>query len=295
LELPLERALLSSTSGLEEESLKEEDLEEGLEEGLEEEGLDEGLEEEGCCPQFGRWSPASVVVDFVVVDVGACVVNFTPPVSTKVTSLLPTPNRFGLFVVLFFLDGRDFLVSSWRFSDVLTRLSMSVASEGSCLLCSLPHAWAVSPNLSFATVGFLVVVVVVAASVTSSKRSCSLMLPPPPNVWESPRWFFEGLFVVVVVSLTSSNGTCSLVLTPPPNVWESPRRFFEGLFVVDVVVVCGLRPPFSALQTKSFQSFFGGSTDFCQTGRGSGLTVALEAHWDSSHSPGASVAGVRSG
>ena len=69
------------------------------------------------------------------------------------------------------------------------------------------------------------------------------MLPPPPNVWESPRWFFEGLFVVVVVSLTSSNGTCSLVLTPPPNVWESPRRFFEGLFVVDVVVVCGLRPP----------------------------------------------------
>lgn len=138
-------------------------------------------------------------------------------------------------------------------------------------------------------------VVVVAASVTSSKRSCSLMLPPPPNVWESPRWFFEGLFVVVVVSLTSSNGTCSLVLPPPPNVWESPRRFFEGLFVVDVVVVCGLRPPFSALQTKSFQSFFGGSTDFCQTGRGSGLTVALEAHWDSSHSPGASVAGVCSG
>jgi len=138
---PLEPTLISSTLGLEEEGLEEEGLEEGvdaedLEEGLEE----EGLKEEGFCPQFGRWSSASVVVDFVVVDVGACVVNFTPPLSTKVTSLLPTPNRFGLFVVLFFLDGRDFLVSSWRFSDVLTRLSMSVASEGSCLLCSLPHA-----------------------------------------------------------------------------------------------------------------------------------------------------------
>lgn len=77
---------------------------------------------------------------------------------------------------------------------------------------------------------------------------------------------------------------------------ESPRRFFEGLLVV-VVVVCGLCPPFvSELQTKSFHSFcFGGSTDFCQTGRWSGLTVAFEAHWDSSHSPGASVAGVCSG
>ena len=51
----------------------------------------------------------------------------------------------------------------------------------------------------------------------------------------------------------------------------------------------------SELQTKSFHSFFGGSTDFCQTGRGSGLTVAFEAHWDSSHSPGASVADVCSG
>jgi len=133
---PLERTLISSTLGLEEEGLEEE----VLEEGLDAEDLEEGLEEEEFRPQFGRWSSASVVVDFVVVDVGACVVNFTPPVSTKVTSLLPTPNRFGLFVVLFFLDGRDFLVSSWRFSDVLTRLSMSVASEGSCLLCSLPHA-----------------------------------------------------------------------------------------------------------------------------------------------------------
>ena len=138
---PLERTLISSTLGLEEEGLEEE----VLEEGLDAEDLEEGLEEEEFRPQFGRWSSACVVVDFVVVDfvvvdVGAFVVNFTPPVSTKVTSLLPTPNRFGLFVVLFFLDGRDFLVSSWRFSDVLTRSSMSVASEGSCLLCSLPHA-----------------------------------------------------------------------------------------------------------------------------------------------------------
>jgi len=122
LELPLEPALLSSTLGLEEEGLEEEVLEESLEEedldeeGLEEEGLEEeGLEEEGYSPQFGRWSSATVVVDFVVVDVGAFVVirsrsTFTPPVSTKVKSLPPTPNRFGLFVVFFFLVGRDFLV-----------------------------------------------------------------------------------------------------------------------------------------------------------------------------------------
>lgn len=127
MELPLEPALLSSTLGLEEEGLEEEGLEESLdeedleEEGLEEEDLDEegleeeGLEEEGYSPQFGRWSSGSVVVDFMVVDVGAFVVirsrsTFTPPVSTKVKSLPPTPNRFGLFVVFFFLVGRDFLV-----------------------------------------------------------------------------------------------------------------------------------------------------------------------------------------
>ena len=91
--LPL--VLLSSPLGLEEEGL-EEVLEEGLEEGLE-----GGLEEEGCCPQFGRCCSASVVV--VVVDV-----NSTPPLSSKANSLLPTPNRFGLLVVLFFLDGPDF-------------------------------------------------------------------------------------------------------------------------------------------------------------------------------------------
>jgi len=117
LELPLEPALLSSTLGLEEEGLEEEGLEESLkEEDLDEEGLEEeGLEEEGYSPQFGRWSSATVVVDFVVVDVGAFVVirsrsTFTPPVSTKVKSLPPAPNRFGLFVVFFFLVGRDFLV-----------------------------------------------------------------------------------------------------------------------------------------------------------------------------------------
>ena len=49
-----------------------------------------GLEEEGFFPQFGRCSSASVVV--VVVDVGALVVNSTPPLSTKANSLLPTPN-----------------------------------------------------------------------------------------------------------------------------------------------------------------------------------------------------------
>jgi len=83
----LKPALLSSTLGLEEEGLEEEGLEE---EGLEEEGLE-------VCPQFGRWSPASVVV--VVVDAGALVVminrsrsTFAPPVSTKAKSLLPTPN-----------------------------------------------------------------------------------------------------------------------------------------------------------------------------------------------------------
>ena len=85
----------------------------------------------------------------------------------------------------------------------MTRLSISFKSEDSCLLCSLPHAWAVWPNLSFGTIGFL---------------------------------------VVVGDSVTSSNGTCSLILPPPPNMWESPRRFFEGLFVVVVVVVCGLLP-----------------------------------------------------
>ena len=68
LVLPLEPVLLSSTLGLEEE----------------------GLEEEGFSPQFGRCSSASVVV--VMVDVGALVVNSTPPLSTKANSLLPTPN-----------------------------------------------------------------------------------------------------------------------------------------------------------------------------------------------------------
>ena len=171
--LPL--VLLSSPLGLEEE---------GLEEVLEE-GLEGGLEEEGCCPQFGRCSSASVVV--VVVDV-----NSTPPLSSKANSLLPTPNRFGLLVVLFFLACPDFLVvlstfASCQFSVlVLLFPGLLTAPECSSSVWVLPHAWAFCPNLSFGTVG-LVDVVVVGNFVTSSNRTCSLLFPPLPNTWESPR------------------------------------------------------------------------------------------------------------